>query len=236
MGATTKLAAGMAVTLALGVAAVLAPDPAPRSDLAPLERAVRIASVPCANDLQAWSSGYLVDDRTVVTVAHALFESRVFALQDATGEWHEAEVVFLDRARDLAVLRAEKLRATEAPISGALPGDAVTMVAGAASGSVDGLVERSVRLSIEDIGDLTQRSSRSGYELDLPILAGDSGAAIVDTHGDLVAVVFAKARRGDGAWATSASEIDAVRAERPTESWACERESDVELQLVPLPE
>jgi len=199
------------------------------------QRPVEIATLPCATRLQSTSSGFVIDDELVVTVAHAIYDSRDFAVRDSTGRWHQATVQHMDLERDLAVIRVPSLAASPMPIRAAEQGDSVRMTAGAASGTVDGEVIRRVRLRTEVIGDRDSVSARSGYELSVPIKGGDSGSAVVDDDGFLVGVIFARSTRRDASWATSVSEMSGITQRRGVPAWTCDRPSDVELILETLP-
>jgi len=201
----------------------------------PHERAVQIAIMPCAPSVQSSATGYVIDDRLVLTVAHGIYDSREFAVRDWTGTWHRASVRHVDLERDLALLEISDLRALPTAIGDRLPaGEPVRMIEGASSGSLDGEVIRPVRITTENIGDLSQTSRRSGYELSVPVVGGDSGAAIVDQNDELVGLVFARSTRREAAWATAVSEVEAIRNQRSAASWACELDVDVELILPPL--
>lgn len=222
----------LAFALAIGLLSTLAVPSDRITDTG--DRAVYIASMPCANRLQATSSGFVMKDQTVVTVAHALYESRLFAVRDASGAWHDATLSYIDLERDLAVLTVPSLRASPITTHAALAGDRVRMIDGAASGTTEGEVLRPVRITTEVIGDLSQQSQRSGYELSVPIMSGDSGAAVVDDDENLVALIFARSRRRDAAWATSVAEINQVLDLTGGPTWTCDRQSDVQLELVPI--
>ena len=104
------------------------------------ERAVRIATIPCDTNIQSASTGVVIDDRTVLTVAHALFESREFAVRDHRGRWHGGEVIRLDLEQDLAVVRIDDVRADPMPLAAERPtaewpGVPVRMLEGARSGT-----------------------------------------------------------------------------------------------------
>lgn len=217
--------------VALGLAAVLGADPGPGVVTTGHQRPVTIATMPCSPSLQTTSSGFVIDDGLVVTVAHAIFESREFAVQDWSGRWHRAIVQHMDLDRDLAVLVIDGLRAEPMTMVEAKAGDAVHMLDGAASGGVDGEILRRVNIRTEVIGNLDEQSRRSGYELSLEIVGGDSGAAIVDDDGDLVGVVFARSTRRDASWATSASEVQDIRNRTDVPQWQCETDSDARLVL-----
>ncbi|MGY9082509.1 MAG: S1 family peptidase [Acidimicrobiales bacterium] len=221
----------LAVTCALGLA-VTAVLTAPATVVG--QRGVVVAALPCRPSLQTASSGFVVDDELVVTVAHAIYESRDFAIRDVTGRWYRPEIVHMDLDLDLAVLRVPGLRARPMTTRRALPEDLVRMVQGAASGTSEGVVLRRVRLTTETIGDLSRKTERSGYELSVAIQGGDSGAAVVDTYDNLIGVVFARSRRSEASWATSASEVLRVLDQQGIPHWQCENSSEVELILEPL--
>jgi len=224
----------LAVVCGLGVA-VVAAQPGPITDAD--ERAVVIATLPCQPSLQTTSSGFVIENELVVTVAHAIYNSRDFAIRDVSGRWHRPEIVHMDLNLDLAVLRIPWLTAQPMAIGRASAGDPVRMVQGAASGTSEGTVLRRVRLTTETIGDLNRKTERSGYELSVAIQGGDSGAAVVDADDDLIGVVFARSTRREASWVTSASEVmgvlDQIGAldQQSVPSWECENPSDVELIL-----
>ena len=195
------------------------------------QRPVVIATLPCQPSLQSTSSGFVIDDETVVTVAHAIYETRDFAVRDSTGRWFRPEILHMDVDRDLAVLRIPGLRASPMATRVAGAGDAVEMVEGAASGTTEGAVLRRVRLTTESIGDLERKTARSGYEMSVAIRGGDSGAAIVDQDENLVGVVFARSTRREAAWVTSVTEILSVLDKQGVPPWECENPSSVELIL-----
>lgn len=213
---------------ALGLTATAA---LPATVSAPGDRAVVIATLPCRPSLQATSSGFLIDDELVVTVAHAIYDSRDFALRDASGEWHRPEIVHMDLDRDLAILRVPGLEARAMTTRQAATDERVRMIDGAASGSSDGEVLRRVRLTTETIGDLSRKTARSGYELSVAIKGGDSGAAVIDSYGNLVGIVFARSTRREASWVTAASEVVDALDRQGVPSWQCENPSDVELIL-----
>ena len=220
----------LAVVCGLGlVAASQTTQVAPVTAMA--QRPVVIATLPCQPSLQSTSSGFVIDDETVVTVAHAIYETRDFAVRDSTGRWFRPEILHMDLDRDLAVLRIPGLRASPMATRVASAGDAVEMVEGAASGTTEGAVLRRVRLTTESIGDLERKTARSGYEMSVAIRGGDSGAAIVDQDENLVGVVFARSTRREAAWVTSVTEILSVLDKQGVPPWECENPSSVELIL-----
>lgn len=197
------------------------------------DRAVRLATLPCQPSIQATSSGFVIGDGLIVTVAHAIYGSRDFAVRDAAGQWFRPTVRYIDLERDLAVLELPEPTASMIEVRRAQKGDRVRMVAGAASGTVEGEVIRRVRLTTEVIGDRSRTSSRSGYELSLAITGGDSGAAVLDDQDRLVGLVFARSTNRNASWATAVTEIADILERRGGPTWDCERDADVELVLPP---
>ena len=195
-------ALGSVVMFGLVVAVLLqALGPKPIVNVA--ERPVAIATMPCERDLQATSSGIVFDDETIITVAHAIYESRDFAVRDAAGTWYRPTIQHLDLERDLAVLKVEGLAAEALATRQARAGESVRMLEGAASGTIDGDILRRVEISTEVIGDLSTTSKRSGYELTVEIVGGDSGAAVLGDDDSLVGLIFARSTDRDASWATS---------------------------------
>lgn len=225
--------------LAIGLSSALAwPAPAtPPRITQNVQRPVVIATLPCDSNLQSTSSGIVIDDELVVTVAHAIYESRDFAVRDSTGRWHDAAVQYMDLDRDLAILRVRSLPASPMAIAVGEAEDPVVLLDGAASGSATGSVLRRVQIRMDALGDGAQEWVRSGYELSLPIKGGDSGAGVVDEDGNLLGLVFARSVRSETAsWAIRASEIADIRDSRGAPTWQCERDSHTELILRPLEE
>jgi S1-C subfamily serine protease len=198
------------------------------------DRAVEFATLPCVG-IQSTSSGYVIDDELVLTVAHALHETRDFAVLDSAGVWRRGDVVRLDLARDLALVRVDGIRSTPVEMAPSRavadwPDTPVRMVAGAASGSVDASIVRRVRLVTQVVGDRSEDSRRSGYEVALDIGPGDSGAALIDTDDQLVAIVFARSTQREAvAWATALDEVDTQPAPVPASD--CGDDLDIELDL-----
>lgn len=196
------------------------------------QRPVAIATLACSNSLQVTSSGVVVDDGLVVTVAHAIYESRDFAVRDVDGNWHRGEVQHMDLERDLAIVRVPELTARRIDLAAGVPGGSVELLNGAASGLVEGEIVRRVNIRTEVVGDLSSESVRAGYEVAMDIVGGDSGAAVVNDNGDLVAVMFARSTSRDGvSWATSASEVGTILGRAGVPEWECGPGTGAELIL-----
>ena len=145
----------------------------------------------------------------MATVAHSLERVSSVELRAAAGEVVDAEIVFIDPAKDIALLRTDV----------ALP-DHLTMTAPEGPGPVGILTvdddDRAVvtRGEITELIDITLdgEGRRAAARLSADIEPGDSGAAVLDDDGQMVAMVFASGRGGRVGWAVSATEIEAAVA------------------------
>ena len=137
------------------------------------------------------ATGVAMGDGRVLTVAHVLEGARFVRV-----DGRPARVVRVDRRLDLAELAVPGLDApsvrtgglgSEAVLRVLRDGEAVTLPAP---------VRRRVRASIDG-------HSRPALELAATVEPGDSGAPVVDAHGRVLGIVFARGSRG--AWAVAVS-------------------------------
>ncbi len=222
----------IAAAIATGLLAVLA-APADSHISEAADRPVKIATLPCGGARQSTSSGFVIADETVVTVAHAIYGSRDLAVRTSDGVWRSARVRHLDLDRDLAVLNVDGADATQWSSARADSDDPIVLLGGAASGTTSGSVIRRVRISTEAIGS-NDLFRRSGYELALGISLGDSGGAIVNVDDELVGVVFSRSTTRDSVtWATSAAELELTTSRDEVPTWDCPAGPDTKLDLSP---
>jgi S1-C subfamily serine protease len=120
----------------------------------------------------------------VVTVAHVLGDGA------PTVDGRRAEVVGLDRARDLAVLRVRGLHARPAPAVG---GVAILVRRAGRTLALPTQVRRGVTATVVPASGGVART-RQALELDAAIEPGDSGAPVV-APGRLLGIVFARSER-----------------------------------------
>ena len=197
--------------MALTLWGVLRPTPA----VGPF---VSLAATGCGGTAAA--SGFAVADDLVVTAAHPVAGRSRVSVTDVAGRIRNGFVVALDAALDVAAVRVPGLGAEEAVL---VPGDGPVPSSGAgfvASMSAGGQLEpkpvqviRHVRANIEDIYG-TNRVSRRALELRFDGALGDSGAAVLNDDGQVVAMVFATSRFRDGVgYAVRAIEIHEVMSQ-----------------------
>lgn len=159
----------------------------------------------CQERLDQRATAAAIGPDLLVSVAHSLTDARSVEVRSADGESQTARVIALDEGTDIALLR------TERPLEGHL---AVTAPEGPGPVGI-------LRLDADDRpfiaqGEILELTSvtldgegrRAAARLQAEIEPGDSGAAVLDRDGALVAMVFATARDRAVGWAVSATEIE----------------------------
>ncbi len=171
---------------------------------------VKVVSEACERIQEG--SGFVVSDNTVVTNAHVVAGEEGVEVTRPDGKLLRAQVIMFDPARDLAVLRIDKLGLN--PLGRAVAKVGAT---GAVFGHPGG--QEAVRAAPARIGDEVaadgkdiygdKRTRRQVFILATNLQAGDSGGALVDTAGKVVGVAFAIAPDRPGtAYALTGSELD----------------------------
>ncbi len=165
------------------------------------------------------ATAVVVADNLVVSVAHSFFETKSFDLLDDTGQKVEADLIYLDLERDLAVLRI----IDDASSGGVSSVDSETRMGlrfaepdeetgvryvTFADGDpdigptiIDATILRYTRLTLDGVGD------RAGIELRAPIESGDSGGPVLNSDGEILGLIFATAKGADTGWAIAAEEV-----------------------------
>lgn len=183
------------------------------------DRAVTVRTTACGDASRTTGTGVIVGRALVLTAAHVVIGAGEVYVGGAD---EPSPVVLLDRSRDLALLKVPTVDATPVELADAGAGDEVRVVGGSASGTVAGRIERLLRMGVDDVRS-TSRSVRSGFELDVAIGGGDSGAGVFDADDRLVGIVFAVPSDGSGAtFAVDATEIRAVLDAPPTGEHRCD--------------
>lgn len=131
------------------------------------------------------AQGIVVDEHVVLTVAHVLAGAR-----RVTAAGRDATIVAVDLERDLATIHADGVGLDgAAPVSfgRARPGDVtIAFVGGETNARITSVAMRSI-----DDPDPALRHRRRIAELDVAVADGQSGSAVLNHDGELVAVVFA---------------------------------------------
>ncbi len=184
-----------------------------RAFLAADQSTFRIVGTACGRIQEG--SGFLVDDRLVVTNAHVVAGVEAPRVQAQDGGEFVGSVVAFDPDRDLAILRLASPRGDELPLD-AQPADrgAVGAVIGYPGGGDLTGVKAAVRRALTAVGrDIYGRDTveREIYELQTRVVPGNSGGPFVTPDGEAVGVVFAASTSNDGiGYALTMSELRPV--------------------------
>lgn len=206
-----RAAAHLAALLVLSLVPLGAcSDPPGDRELA-LSAAVQVEAEGCRSR-PSLGAGSFIADGLVLTVAHVVAGSDTVEVHLPSGRELDAEVVAMDRVKDLALLRVE------AAIE---PLPTRTMRAGEQGWYVVWRDDRPVAMrfsaqSYVDINaqniDHTGVSPRKGYQITAEVVKGDSGAVLV-ADGTATAVIFARSTAASGrAWATGVGEAKPLLA------------------------
>jgi S1-C subfamily serine protease len=142
------------------------------------------------------ATGVAVDDRLVLTVAHALDDADRVVVGG-----HAACALVVDRRRDVAVLAVPRLREPAIRLAQrARPGNAwlarLADDAGAQPATGREISPIAVRRRV--VARVHERDGaryeRAALELGSPVAPGDSGSPVLDARGRLIGMVFAASR------------------------------------------
>lgn len=148
-----------------------------------------------------------------LTVAHSLDDAHAVSMIDSNGSEVEAELVYLDRERDIALLAF----ATTAVGPDARRGLRIHSDAEDPAAEARVVLFRSGAAVVRPV-DLLQRTAitldgegrRESIKLGAAIEAGDSGAPVIDDEDRIIGMVFATSRTGDTGWAVAGTELVTV--------------------------
>jgi len=181
-----------------------APSPAATPDIA--DAAVQIVADGCTA-APTHGAGLMVAPGRIATVAHVVAGATTIEVRGRRGSG-PATVVYFDPIVDVALLRVDPTLGSPIPVGDAAAGDSgdVIVYRDDAPVMLSAAVRRLVQIRTADIyGD--GKHVRPGYELNLDIKAGDSGAVVV-IGGKAVALVWATSREVEQrAWAMRTSLI-----------------------------
>jgi hypothetical protein len=206
------LASGIALGFASGIAACQVDQQArPNKDVA-VAAAVRVEAEGCQAGPSVGGGSFVADHR-VITVAHVVAGATEVDVVLEDGSEHEATVVAIDRAKDLAILmvKADTTPLPRASMRAGARGDLVTWRNGGPV-PIPFVAQKFVRINAADI-DHGTTSPRRGYEINATVEPGDSGSVLV-SDGTAVAVLFGRSTSHPGrAYATDITEADQLLAE-----------------------
>jgi S1-C subfamily serine protease len=185
------------------------------------DAAVQIIADGCSQ-VEVHGAGLMVAEGRIATVAHVVAGAQRIDVRGTHGT-SEATVVYFDPVLDVAVLKVDPSLGSPIAIGTASRGDHGNAIVYRDDAPVEIPVgiQRLVDIRTADIyGEGTH--IRPGYELNIDIQAGDSGAVVV-VDDAAVAVVWAVSRQAESrAWAMRTSLIaDHLEAETAVDNGEC---------------
>ena len=140
-------------------------------------------------------SGFVTGDGLVVTNAHVVAGATSITVTDRRGT-HRAEQLIVDGAADIAILRADGLRApalslTSEPVANGTPAVVLGYPGDEALTAVPAVVVQKLPVLESRIGG-TGLVSREVYRLAATVRPGNSGGPLLDTSGHVIGVVNAR--------------------------------------------
>jgi S1-C subfamily serine protease len=203
------VALAVATTAQLAFATGCGPAP-----LEPAAAVVRVEVEACGGHHRQRATAVVLGDGVAATAAHTFDSAASFEVADDRGRPLEAEIVWLDTERDVALLQLDDPPVAWLPLGDEADGAPVRVVTAAADGDP---VEKPASIVRHVTATLDGEGSRAALELDADIEPGDSGAPVIGGDGQVVGIVFAASRNGGHAWAVAAEEIEAALASRASE-------------------
>ncbi len=198
-------AALLAALLGLVLSACAADEP-PDVEAAVL----RVSLTSCQPNIENRATAVVIGGGLALTVAHSFDEVEHVTLITADDSELAAELVYLDRERDIALLSFVS-RSKAEPAIGTLeihsddddPADEARIVVHRDDATVVQPVQILRRVAVTLDGE----GRREGIELGGIIDKGDSGAPVVDKSGRIIGLVFASSRSSETGWAVAGSEL-----------------------------
>ncbi|MDQ6726928.1 MAG: MarP family serine protease [Actinomycetota bacterium] len=170
---------------------------------------VMVEGVACRSERDG--SGFAVGPELVVTNAHVVAGEEGTVVVRPDGRRLRAQVVVFDPARDLALLQVPGLGQVPLNLATGKVGSAVAVFGHPDGQTPLAVSPATIRQQLNSLGqDLYQTglTRRTVFVLAAALAPGDSGAAVVDTDGDVVGVAFAIAPgKVTTAYALAASEV-----------------------------
>ncbi len=165
-------------------------------------------------------TGFVISPDRVLTNAHVVAGVSAPVVQTQQQGALPGRVVYFDPAQDLAVLAVDSLNAAPLPTAGTVPAGTDAAFAGYPLGGPlqvrPATVISSGPLMVPDLASSTA-SLRDVYQLAGNVQSGNSGGPLLDTAGNVVGVIFAKATSSDKVgFALTMEEAGPVIAAAPT--------------------
>jgi S1-C subfamily serine protease len=185
---------------------------------------VKVEGAACGSGVQG--SGWVVRRGLVATNVHVIAGTDALVVSAQNGQRLSATPVYIDVGDDVALLRVRGLSVRPLPLADEPPSDDKVVLLGYPQDgpltSVAGRAGRPVKVFAADAYE-----RRTGLRTVVPLRGrvqrGDSGGAVVNRAGEVVAMMFAASRQGGGGFGVPVSEITRGldTALRPVSSGPC---------------
>jgi S1-C subfamily serine protease len=202
MSTTPRTTILAAIALASVAAGCRSTDPT--HDVAAAGDVYRVEIEACAGpDIQRATAMALTTD-LVATAAHSFDGARGVILRDEEGAELEADVVYADFDKDIALLTVGSANDRIHTLGQPVVDSDVSLRTYA---DLDGVETKSGSILRLVDATLDGEGQRSALELAADIQRGDSGAPVINQSGEAVGMVFAASRVGERGWAVAAEEL-----------------------------
>lgn len=175
---------------------------------APEETVLQLKLEGCRHGVGNRATAVSMGSGLAMTVAHAFDDVESFTVLDPDGTEFTADIVHLDRDRDIAVLSFSNEERAAGVQEGLVFGPAtedtsVRLALHPEDGPwvQDVEILRRVKVSLDGVG------RRDGIELSGNIQPGDSGGPVLDDEGRVIGLVFASSRGDDRGWAVASTDL-----------------------------
>lgn len=164
-----------------------------------------VALASCQQNNSNRATAVAIGDGLALTVAHSFDDAVSVVLRADDGSERMAQLVYIDRERDIALLSFTGDTAAKLEIRSDddAPADEGRIVVRRDGATIEEPVQLLRRTAVTLDGD----GRRDGIELGGAINPGDSGAPLIDDDGRIIGLVFASSRATDTGWAIAGSEL-----------------------------
>lgn len=179
------------------------PDPPDADGFSDAERdrlaasTVRVSGIACGRLLEG--SGFAVAEDLFATNAHVVLGVDAPAIDTFDGRRLEGDVVAFDGVLDLALIAVQDAGVAPLPLTDSAPDGTIGAVFGwEATPRVEPTpfrVDRPVSVNIVEVAG-SEKVRRPSWLLAADVEAGDSGAAVIDTAGQVIGVIHSTSLEG----------------------------------------